>query len=141
MAKKIILGMLIIGIIGTGVWLYFNYVYSIPIKDILENPRKYDEKVLTISGQVTDRVSLLFLKYFKLRDENSEIIVVTLKTLPPIGKRLRVKGKVVEAFTIGNEQLLVFVEEDSHKNEIPIFRSGLSSRLLKHIITQVMALR
>lgn len=115
MVKKIILGVLLVGILLGGLWFYCNYIYSVPIKKIIENPRKYEGETLIISGKVVDRMSLIFLNYFRLQDETGEIIVVTSRMLPALGDRVRVKGKVVEAFTIGNEQLLVFAEEDCLK--------------------------
>jgi hypothetical protein len=115
MVKKIALCLLLGSIIYGGAWVYLKYVYNVPIKTIVENPRDYEGKGLAISGKVEDRVSLVFLKYFKLRDKSGEIIVVTSRTLPALGSTVRIKGEVVEAFTIDNEQLLVFIEEDCFK--------------------------
>jgi hypothetical protein len=115
MVKKIAFGLLFSGIICGGAWFYLNYVCCVPIKAIVDNPRDYEGKTLTISGKVADRVSLVFLKYFKLQDKSGEIIVITSRTLPALGTTVRIKGKIVEAFTIGSEQLLVFIEEDGLK--------------------------
>ena len=128
MVKKIILGVLLFGFLFSGVWFYCKYVYSVPIKTIIENPRMYEGKSLIISGKVIDRVSLIFLKYFWLQDKTGDIIVVTSRTLPALGDKVRVKGKVVEAFTIGNEQLLVFLEEDCLK------RSSSRMTFFKNIV-------
>src|SRR5208283_2990007 len=115
MLKKIAVGLLLGSIICGGAWFYLRYVYTVPIKVIVDNPRDYQEKGLAISGRVVERMSLVFLKYFKLQDTSGEIIVITSRTPPALGSIVRVKGKVVEAFAIGNEQLLVFVEEDCLK--------------------------
>ena len=128
MIKKIVLGLLLVGLLCGSAWFYLRYIYSVPIKALVDNPRNYEGKSLTISGKVVDRVSLVFLKYFRLQDKSGEIIVITSRTLPALGSMVRIKGKVVEAFTIGNEQLLVFVEEDCLK----IAPSGLI--LFKHIM-------
>jgi hypothetical protein len=45
---------------------------------------------VTIRGEVVDRASLLVVKYFTLRDETSEIKVVTDKSLPCLGEKIRV---------------------------------------------------
>ncbi len=111
MVKKIVAVLLLGSIIG-GAWFYFTHVYSIPIKRVLESPRDYEGKSLAISGQVVDRVSFVFLKYFRLKDKSGEIIVITSRTLPALGSTVRVKGKVAEAFTIGKEQFLVFIENE-----------------------------
>ncbi|MDE2179620.1 MAG: hypothetical protein KGJ40_02080 [candidate division NC10 bacterium] len=115
MSRKIVLGFLVVSVLCIGVFFYFNYFYSVSIKAILDDPRRYEGLSLTISGKVVDRASIVFLKYFKLQDGSAEIIVVTWRTLPALGSRTRIKGKVVEAFAIGGEQLLVFVEEDCSK--------------------------
>lgn len=113
--KKIIYVSLITTIICGGAWFYFNYVYSTPIKAILENPRMYEGKTLAISGEVIDRMSLVFLKYFKLQDKTGEIVVITKKALPGMGSKVRLKGRVEEAFVIGNEQWLIFIEEEDRR--------------------------
>lgn len=39
------------------------------IKDILDNPRKYENREVTIYGTVTDAISLLVVKYFEIQDD------------------------------------------------------------------------
>jgi hypothetical protein len=111
MVRKIVVALFLCSIIGGSTWFYYTHIYSIPIKKLVDNPRDYEGKSLVISGKVVDRLSLLFLKYFKLKDKSGEIIVITPRMLPALGSTVRVKGKVVEAFAIGTEQLLVFVED------------------------------
>ena len=117
MIKNIIIGVLIAIILGGGAGYYFTQVDHTPIEKILKNPRAYDGKAITIAGEVTDRTSLLFVKWFKLKDKTGEITVITKKSLPAVGAKERVKGKVEEAFTIGNQQLLVFVESEEEKSQ------------------------
>ena len=81
-----------------------------PIKKILENPRVYDSKSVTVSGEVTELFSLIVIKYFVVKDSTGEIIVVTQKPLPQKGSRITVKGTVQEAFSLGDKQLIVIVE-------------------------------
>lgn len=115
MFKKIIYVSLIASIICAGAWFYVNYVYSTPIKAILENPRKYEGKTLTISGEVINRMSLVFLKYFRLQDKTGAIVVITSRVLPGMGSKVRVKGRIEEAFVIGNEQWLILIEEEDRR--------------------------
>ncbi len=84
---------------------------STKIADIRNNPRHYTDKEVTVSGEVTESFSLVVIKYFTLRDGTGEITVVTQRPLPKEGERLKVKGVVREAFSIGSESLLVIVEE------------------------------
>lgn len=86
-------------------------LFSTSIGKILADPRAYAGKTVTLSGEVTQIFSLIFIKYFRLRDETGEIVIVTDKPLPKVGAKIRVKGTVQEAFSIGDQQLIVIVEK------------------------------
>ena len=86
-------------------------LFSTPIGKILADPRAYAGKTVTVSGEVTQMFSLVFLKYFRVRDETGEIVIVTDKPLPKVGTKIKVKGTVQEAFSIGDQQLIVIVEQ------------------------------
>jgi len=90
-----------------------NSLSATPINRILENPREYSGKTVTISGKVTEVFSLVFVKYFVVEDKTAEIVVVTNKPLPREGTKIMVKGTVEEAFSIGDKQLVVIVEEEA----------------------------
>ena len=115
MGRKAIVAILvavIIVIIGGGAWYYFRQTHRPTIQKILSNPKAYEGKVVTIEGDIADRTSFfVVLKFYKIKDNTGEIIVVTRKNLPEIGSKVLVKGKINEAFTIGDQKLLVFVEE------------------------------
>jgi uncharacterized protein YjbJ (UPF0337 family) len=117
MIKNIIIGALIVVILGGGAWYYLTQVDHTPIEKILKNPRAYEGKAITIAGEVTDRTSLVIVKFFKLKDKTGEITVITKRSLPAVGAKERVKGKVQEAFAIGDQQMLVFVEESEEKDK------------------------
>ncbi len=117
MIKNIIIGILTVVIIAGATWYYVGNIYYTPIGEIIENPRDYDEQTVTISGTVKDRVSLLFVKYFIVKDETDEIIVITTRAMPTIGSKIRVKGTVEEAYSIGDEQMIVLVEESEKKKD------------------------
>lgn len=84
---------------------------STKIGDIKNHPREYAGKEVTVSGEVTGTFSLLVVKYFTLRDGTGEITVVTQRPMPKEGERLKVKGTVREAFSLGAETLLVIEEK------------------------------
>ncbi len=83
-----------------------------PIKKILDNPRDYSGKPVTVSGEVTELFSLFVMKYFVVKDRSGEIIVVTQKPLPKKGTKITVKGTVQEAFSLGDQQLIVIMERE-----------------------------
>jgi hypothetical protein len=113
MNRKRLLSVLLIVVIALSLWLSLYKLKATPIDDILSNPGKYQGKVLSISGEVKDRMSIFGLKYYTLQDKTGEIRVVTEKALPAVGIKIRVKGNVEEAFSLGDMQVLVFVEEKS----------------------------
>ncbi len=92
-------------------------LFSTPIGKILADPRAYAGKTVTISGEVTQVFSFVFIKYLKLKDKTGEIVVVTDKPLPKIGTEIKVKGTVQEAFSIGDQQLIVIVEQSKPRGE------------------------
>jgi hypothetical protein len=114
MIKNIIIGLLLLVIAGGAGWYYLDEVQYTPIGKILENPRDYDEKTVTVEGKVTDGVSF-GVAGFIVEDETGEIMVMTTRAMPKIGSTVRIKGKVEEVFALGKDQMLVIVEETPDK--------------------------
>ena len=90
-------------------------VSSTPVSEILQKPRAYEGKQVTISGNVVETFSLVVLKYFMVRDATGEIAVVTQRPLPKKGEHIEVQGRVQEAFSIGDQQLIVIVEDSAKR--------------------------
>ncbi len=113
MSKKLVVVLLIlIAVAAGGVWYYKTQIQSTRIEKILSSPREFEGKEITIEGEVSDRTSLFgVLKFFKLRDKTGEIIVLTRKALPQVKAVVSVKGRIDDAFPVGDQKLLVFVEE------------------------------
>jgi len=82
-----------------------------PIGNILEKPREYADRTVVVSGEVTEIFGLVFIKYFILEDGTGSIAVVTDKPLPKKGTKISVRGVVKEAFSLGDQQLLVLIEQ------------------------------
>lgn len=94
-----------------------SQLFPTQIGDVLKNPRGYAEKEVTISGEVTDVLSFVFIKYFRVKDSTGEIVVVTERPVPNKGERISVKGIVKEAFSIGDQNIIVLIESaDNRKN-------------------------
>jgi hypothetical protein len=114
MRKKVIIIMLIIiaMMIGIGLWHWLRPAQYPQIEKILSNPKAYEGKVVTIEGELTDRTAFfIVVKFYKLRDKTGEIIVATQKVLPEVRSKVHVTGKINQAFSVGDQRLLVFVEE------------------------------
>jgi len=101
---------------------------STNIADIKNNSRHYAGREVTVSCEATGTFSLVVIKYYSLRDSTGEITVVTERPLPE-GQRLKVRGVVREAFSIGIESPLVIVEEPERaKQSVDITRLGYNRR-------------
>lgn len=85
-------------------------LFTVPIRKIVKDPREYAGKEVSIEGHVIDVFSLVVVKYFIVRDTTGEIAVVTDRTLPTRGQEIRVRGRVQEAFSLGDRQLIVLIE-------------------------------
>ena len=53
---------------------------------------------------------MIVVKHFVIRDESGDIFVVTDRTLPAKGEKIKVKGSVQESFSLGRETALVLIE-------------------------------
>lgn len=84
------------------------------IGDILNNPRKYEKKEVTVHGSVTGSVSLLVVKFFEIEDDTGSISVVTDRVLPEKGATIRVKGYVVP-IEVGSERWIVLREKSDRR--------------------------
>ena len=84
---------------------------AVPIADIQNHPREWVGKTVQVSGEVKDVFSLVFYKYFTVKDNTGEIQVVTSKPLPRKGEKIAVEGKVEEGFSIGSETRTVLREK------------------------------
>lgn len=110
--KGIVVLIIVLILIGIGAWYYLTRVHVSEIESLLSNPKAYEGKVVTIEGEVTDRTSFFgAIKFYKVRDKTGEIIAVTRRNLPELKSMLRVKGKIDQAFPIGDLKLLVFLED------------------------------
>ncbi len=87
-------------------------IFATRIGDIQGSPGRFDGRHVTVVGDVSRTVNLLFVKYFVVRDSSGEIAVVTQRPLPKEGDHVSVKGTVHQAFKLGDANLVVIVEEN-----------------------------
>lgn len=90
-------------------------ITSTKIKDILDHPRDYENKEVSIYGTVTNTVSLLVIKYYEIQDETGSIKIVTDRLLPSRGEKLRVNGRMA-VIEIGTERWVVLRENKESAN-------------------------
>ncbi|HWP56831.1 MAG TPA: hypothetical protein VNL14_02970 [Candidatus Acidoferrales bacterium] len=97
-------------LLAAGACDFFNKVTATKIKDILDHPRKYDQKEVTVYGTVTEEASLFVVKYFVIQDDTGSIRVTTDRALPKQGEKLRVTG-TVESIEFGPARAIVIREK------------------------------
>ena len=116
--KWLVIAIIAVIAIGAGAWYYFSQTHRTDIDKIVSNPGAYAGKEVAIEGEVTDRTALFgALKFYKLKDKSGEMIVVSKKSLPEIRSNVSVKGRIDEAFSLGDQKLMVFVEGSVVKKE------------------------
>jgi hypothetical protein len=109
--------MIVLAIAG-GMWHYLGRGNRTSIEKILSRPSEYQRKAITIEGEVTDRTAFfVVLTSFKLRDRTGEITIVTRRSLPEMRLTVSVKSKIDDAFPIGDQKLLMFMEESIEKKD------------------------
>jgi hypothetical protein len=80
------------------------------IRTILDDPRGYDGRRVTIAGEVRDSTNLLVLKWYRVEDESGSIVVVASGAVPMRGAKVSASGTVRQAFVIGDQSLTVILE-------------------------------
>lgn len=104
--------------IGAGLWYYFSRIRPTPIEKIVSNPTVYIRKEVTIEGNVTDRTAFFgVLRFYKVRDKSGVITVVTGKSLPEMKSEMIVKGKLDDSFPLGDQKLVVLMEDSTKKKD------------------------
>ena len=83
------------------------------IKQILDHPSQYDGRDVTIEGEVETSTNVLVFKYFVLRDDTGAIAVITHKAVPTRGERIRVRGRVNQAFALQGKSLTVIMQDSN----------------------------
>jgi hypothetical protein len=83
------------------------------ISTIMTNPRDYADKEVTLSGTVTDAYSFVLVKYFLINDGTGSIPVISQGVLPVKGTSIKVTGTVQEAFSLGDQSMMVLLEKQA----------------------------
>ena len=82
------------------------------ISKILESPSKFQDKIVTVKGKVTESIIAFGLGYFVLSDGTGSIAIIPSKTFPKVGEEVKIKGTVKNAFVIGDKSLSVILEQE-----------------------------
>ena len=98
---------------------YMPFGYT-PIKDIIQNPAKYERKEVKIRGVVSQVTKIPFVEvnFYTLSEEGYQIVVVAKETVPALQDKLSVAGTVENVAIVGKESIGLHVKE-SHRAFLP----------------------
>ena len=89
---------------------------SLSLRELSDNPGKYNNKKVTVQGKVTQTfgVPILGQSIVKIEDSGAEIWVKPHSRTPFEGEKIKVKGTVKIGLTFANRSFGVIVIEDEH---------------------------
>jgi hypothetical protein len=83
----------------------------VDISDINSSPDRYDGRMVSVSGTAANSLGVLGAGMYELTDETGSIPVLSQNGVPTEGARVRIKGRVHKAFTVGPRAVTVIVQE------------------------------
>lgn len=86
-------------------------LFTTPVGDILQHPRDYDGKIVTVAGTARGVTSIGPLRSFLLDDGTGTIRVLTERAVPREGEQVKVHGTVQQSFAFFGESLIVIRED------------------------------
>lgn len=90
------------------------------IGEIVSNPAGFEMREIKIKGMVVDanKVPIIELRVYAIKDETGTIIVTTQGALPPVGKRIAIRGQVENALILAGKGFGMTVREIE---KLPVF--------------------
>ena len=84
-----------------------------PIKELLDDPGRYDDKVVRIAGNVKQSVGALGFGAYEVDDGTGTLTVVSQSGggTPRVGAKVGVEGTFKSAFTLGSRSIAVLMEK------------------------------
>ena len=84
-----------------------------PIKELLDDPGRFDGKSVNIAGEVTQAAGVLGVGAYQVNDGTGTLTVVneTGSGTPRVGAKVGVEGTFRSAFTLGSRSIAVLVEK------------------------------
>lgn len=84
-----------------------------PIRELLDDPSRYDGKTVRIRGEVQGAAGGLGVGAYEVKDKTGSLTVVSDQGDPPrTGAQIGVKGKFQALLSLGIKSLAVLREED-----------------------------
>jgi hypothetical protein len=84
-----------------------------PIRELLDDPSRYDGKTVRVRGEVQGSIGGLGVGAYEIKDDTGTLAVVSEEREPPrSGANIGVKGKFQALLNLGFRSLSVLREED-----------------------------
>ena len=87
---------------------------AVKIGRINADPSRYQNRVVHVSGTVTNSVGVLGTGGYQLEDETGKIYVVSRSGVPSRGSRVKVTGVVSPGVQVLGQSLGVAIREERH---------------------------
>ena len=82
-----------------------------PIRELLDDPSRYDGKTVRIAGQVKEAAGVLGYGAYKVDDGTGTLTVISQGGgAPRVGAKVGVEGTFRAAFTLGSQSVAVLME-------------------------------
>jgi hypothetical protein len=88
---------------------------SIKIGRINADPSRYQNRVVHVSGTVTNSVGVLGTGGYQIEDETGKIYVISRTGVPSRGSRVNVTGTVTPGVQVLGNPLGVAIREENHR--------------------------
>ena len=84
-----------------------------PIKELLDDPSRFDGEKVRIAGEVTESIGALGLGVYQISDGTGTLTVVSKagNGTPRVGAKVGVEGEFRTAFTLGDQSGSVLMEK------------------------------
>jgi hypothetical protein len=84
-----------------------------PIKELLDDPSRFDGQTVRIAGEVKESIGALGVGVYQINDGTGTLTVMSKagNGTPRVGAKVGVEGEFRSAFTLGSQSLAVLVEQ------------------------------
>jgi len=108
-AMRLLVCLMVVSVIGPAAGCG---LFATSIGDIQAKPQDFIGREVTVAGEVANSVKLPFLPgFYTVKDRTGEIAVLASAQPPAVGSKVRVKGRVEAAATIGGQSIGVHIRE------------------------------
>lgn len=82
-----------------------------PIRELLDDPSKYEGKTVRIAGEVKESAGVLGYGAYRIDDGTGTLTVISKGNgVPRVGARVGVEGTFRSAFTVGSQSVAALIE-------------------------------